>query len=144
MLSCTLVLLVTGLTCVWTQDTLEERKVLTAGTHGRRGTKIHFSFQSCSCLVNVSRHQIHGASYLIIHFTTKVVFVKHLSSDFMSVFLSANTDSCCLLLDKNQIKNKNLFCTQFIHMRTAVWRFPFCWTAPRVQRTTMSRRNTLP
>lgn len=41
MFSCTLVLLVTGLTCVWTQTTLEEKKsvnkVLTAGTHGKQG-----------------------------------------------------------------------------------------------------------
>lgn len=41
MFSCTLVLLVTGLTCVWTQTPLEEKKsvtkVLTAGPYGKQG-----------------------------------------------------------------------------------------------------------
>lgn len=41
MFSCTLVLLVTGLTCVWTQTPLEDKKsvtkVLTAENHGKQG-----------------------------------------------------------------------------------------------------------
>ncbi|TWW80781.1 Collagen alpha-1(XXVIII) chain [Takifugu flavidus] len=48
MLSCTWVLLVTGLSCVWTQHTLEEKKpvnkVLSAGTHGRQERPLSSSF----------------------------------------------------------------------------------------------------
>lgn len=54
MLSSTLVLLVTGLTCVRTQHTLEEKKsvnkVLTAGTHGRQGKKMVIQQNQLICL----------------------------------------------------------------------------------------------
>lgn len=83
MFSCTLVLLVTGLTCVWTQTPSEEKrsvtKVLTAGNHGKQG-KIN----------------ILSVSVLILFFSVPISFFKkitcHHSNTFNKIFLRVHLD----------------------------------------------------